>query len=278
MLEITDIPSLRDQIRHWKAQQHRLAFVPTMGNLHQGHLELVRYAKDQGDKVIVSIFVNPMQFPPGSDFENYPRTLKEDAGQLMALGADMLFAPQTADIYPDLERTTKVLVPELSNILCGEFRPGHFAGVTTIVAKLFNLVQPDLAVFGAKDYQQVAIIKKMVCDLEFAVDIHSRPTVREEDGLAMSSRNQYLTPEERKTAPRLYQVLSSARQQIHSGADFSGVETSALRDLARAGFKPEYVSVRHAQTLAPAGGAAEPMVILAAAWLGKARLIDNIAV
>ena len=178
MLEITDIPALRNQIHHWKAQHQRLAFVPTMGNLHAGHLQLVSYAKERADKVIVSIFVNPMQFAPGTDYERYPRTLQEDARQLEELGVDVLFAPHAKDIYPqDLEHTTKVMVPGLSDILCGEHRPGHFAGVTTIVAKLFNIVQPDLAVFGEKDYQQLTIIKKMVADLSIPVDIHRSATI-----------------------------------------------------------------------------------------------------
>lgn len=279
MFEISDIPALQNQIKHWKSQHQKLAFVPTMGNLHEGHLRLVEQAKTCGDKVLVSIFVNPMQFPPGTDFETYPRTLKQDAKQLEALGVDVLFAPNVEDIYPqDLERTTKVTVPELSNILCGEYRPGHFMGVTTIVAKLFNIIQPDVAVFGQKDYQQLVIIKKMVADLGYPVDIQSGATVREKDGLAMSSRNQYLTEHERKTAPLLYQTLLSAKELISSGASFAEIESQAKEALANAGFKPDYVSVRHAHTLAPASDINDPLVILAAAWLGKARLIDNLTV
>jgi pantoate--beta-alanine ligase len=194
MFEISDIPALRNQIRLWKAEQQTLAFVPTMGNLHKGHIQLVQQAKTCADKVIVSIFVNPMQFSPGTDYEHYPRTLKEDAKQLAPLDTDVLFAPKAEDIYPEeLEKATKVAVPELSEILCGQYRPGHFIGVTTIVAKLFNLVQPDIAIFGEKDYQQLVIIKKMVADLGFPVEIRSGATLREADGLAMSSRNQYLT-------------------------------------------------------------------------------------
>ncbi|MGD8593326.1 MAG: pantoate--beta-alanine ligase [Gammaproteobacteria bacterium] len=289
MLEITDILSLRNQIKHWKARQQRLAFVPTMGNLHQGHLQLVRQAKSCGDKVLVSIFVNPMQFPAGGDYEHYPRTLKEDAKQLESLGVDVLFIPKVKDIYPqNLEQTTKVVVPALSDILCGAYRPGHFVGVTTIVAKLFNIVEPDIAIFGEKDYQQLVIIKKMVEDLAFPVEIRSGATVREADGLAMSSRNQYLTEAERKTASLLYQTLLSVKEQINSGADFAKIEAHAMQALTQAGFDPEYVSICNADTLASESMASESMasesatgnslVILAAAWLGKARLIDNIAV
>lgn len=279
MFEITDIPTLQNQIKHWKAQQQRLALVPTMGNMHQGHLQLVEQAKSCGDKVIVSIFVNPMQFAPGSDYEHYPRTMKEDAKQLEALGVDVLFAPNVDDIYPhDLSQTTKVVVPDLSDILCGEYRPGHFVGVTTIVAKLFNIVQPDIAVFGEKDYQQLVIIKKMVDDLGFPVEIHSGATVREADGLAMSSRNQYLTEAERKTAPLLFQTILSAKKQITSGASFAEIEADAMKALQLAGFNPEYVSIRNAETLAPASDTQHPLVILVAAWLGKARLIDNTSI
>ena len=279
MFEISDIPALQNQLKHWRAQQQRVAFVPTMGNLHLGHLQLVQQAKTCGDKVIVSIFVNPLQFPPGTDYEHYPRTLKQDTKQLETLGIDVLFAPKAEDIYAqDLEQTTKVIVPGLSDILCGEYRPGHFSGVTTIVAKLFNLVQPDVALFGEKDYQQLVIIKKMVADLGYQVEIQSVPTVREADGLAMSSRNQYLTEAQRKTAPVLYQTLLSAKNQIDSGAQFAQIEAGALHSLKQAGFKPEYISIRHADGLAPATDSNSPLIILAAAWLGKARLIDNVLV
>ena len=280
MFEISDIPALQDQIKHWKSQQQKLAFVPTMGNLHKGHLQLVERAKTCGDKVLVSIFVNPMQFPPGTDYDHYPRTLKQDVKHLESLGVDVLFTPNVDDIYPqDLEQTTKVAVPVLSDILCGKHRPGHFVGVTTIVAKLFNLIQPDVAVFGQKDYQQLVIIKRMVADLGFPLEIQSGATVREKDGLAMSSRNQYLTEEERKTAPRLYQTLLSAKERIGSGISIAKIESDAMQVLNQAGFKPDYVSIRNAHTLEPATTDSKaPMVILAAAWLGKARLIDNIAV
>jgi pantoate--beta-alanine ligase len=279
MFEITDIPALRNHIKHWKAQLQRLAFVPTMGNLHAGHLQLVEHAIANGDKVIVSIFVNPMQFPPGTDFESYPRTLKEDAKKLEEIGVDVLFAPKTADIYPqDLDQTTQVVVPQLSDILCGQFRPGHFAGVTTIVAKLFNIVEPDIAVFGEKDYQQLVIIKKMVADLGYPVEIQSCATVREADGLAMSSRNQYLNAEERSVAPRLYQALCAAKEQVQAGTAFADIEAGAMQSLKQAGFKPDYFSIRMADTLAQANDSDLPLVILAAAWLGKARLIDNIII
>ena len=283
MFEVADISALQNHVQHWKAQQQRLVLVPTMGNLHQGHLQLVQHGQTCGDKVIVSIFVNPMQFSPGTDFESYPRTLKEDAKKLEALGVDGLFAPATEDIYPlALEKTTQVVVPELSDILCGEHRPGHFVGVTTIVAKLFNIVQPDIAVFGEKDYQQLVIIKKMVDDLGYPVEIQSSATVREDDGLAMSSRNQYLSDQQRSIAPRLYQLLCAAKEQVHSKMPFSDIEAGAMQSLTQAGFKPEYFSIRCANSLAPASaepsGNKKALVILAAAWLGKARLIDNISV
>ena len=279
MLQITDSLTLQTQIKQWKVRQQSLALVPTMGNLHQGHLQLVHKAKSCGDKVLVSIFVNPMQFAPGSDFDRYPRTLKQDAQQLEELGVDALFAPAVEDIYPqDLGQTTKVVVPGLSDILCGEFRPGHFIGVSTIVAKLFNLVQPDVAVFGEKDYQQLAIIKKMVGDLGFAVQVEGVSTIREVDGLAMSSRNQYLTQQERIVAPHLYQTLLAVKEQINSGAKpFPEIESHAIQTLSQAGFKAEYISIRQADTLAPATDNSSPLVVLAAAWLGKARLIDNIS-
>lgn len=280
MLQITDIPTLQKQVTLWKVQQQQVVFVPTMGNLHDGHLQLVEKAKTLGDKVVASIFVNPMQFPPGTDYESYPRTLEDDATKLQAHNVDALFSPGVNEIYPqDLEQVTKVIVPVLSEILCGEHRPGHFAGVTTIVAKLFNIVQPDVAVFGDKDFQQLTIIKKMVKDLCVPVTIESSPTVREKDGLAMSSRNQYLNESERAIAPCLYQTLVSVKEQLNLGAkDFCQLETNAMQALRQAGFKPDYVSIRDSENLEAVNTASQPLVILAAAWLGKARLIDNLIV
>lgn len=280
MRVIHDIPDIQGLILRWKQQQQRVAFVPTMGNLHQGHLQLVEAAQAVADKVVVSVFVNPLQFPPGTDFEAYPRTLDDDAEKLRHLNVDALFAPVTQAIYPQaMEAATKVVVPQLSDILCGEFRPGHFAGVTTVVAKLFHLVPAHVAVFGEKDFQQLTIIKKMVQDLSFAVEIQSVATVRETDGLAMSSRNQYLSAQQREVAPRLYQVLNTAKQDVLAKTkSFTQIEADAMQALKEAGFKPEYVSVRNRETLAPASVEDPSKVILAAAWLGKARLIDNLRV
>ena len=290
MLTIELPQPLRQQIQSWRRQGQSIAFVPTMGNLHQGHLRLVEVAKQQAAKVVVSIFVNPLQFAPGTDFEAYPRTLQQDMDQLTNLDADLVFCPPQSVIYPEgMEKSAKVMVPDLSDILCGEFRSGHFVGVTTIVAKLFNLVQPDVAVFGEKDYQQLLIIRRMAEDLCFPVIILGVETVRETDGLAMSSRNQYLTAAERKTAAQLYSTLNDVAAQVkerlaQTGStlqDFHDVEQQAMHVLQSIGFQPEYLKVCNADDLTDAETTREAhreVRVLVAAWLGKARLIDNIPI
>lgn len=280
METVTSIFAVRERVREWRTRGQRIAFVPTMGNLHAGHISLIEMARRHGDRFIASIFVNPMQFGPNEDFAHYPRTPREDERMLAAAGCDLMFVPDVAEMYPGgLERGTRVEVPGLSDILCGQFRPGHFEGVSTVVAKLFNIVQPDVAVFGEKDYQQLTVIRRMVRDLCLPIEIVGAPTVREQDGLAMSSRNQYLTTEERRVAPRLHEALSQAVSRLSSGGrDFTAIEQQGLQALAEAGFKPEYFAVRDASDLgAPRPEAAE-LVVLAAARLGKARLIDNLRV
>jgi pantoate--beta-alanine ligase len=251
-----------------------------MGNLHAGHVALVKRAQQLADRVVVSIFVNPLQFGPGEDFEAYPRTLDADRLQLAVAGTDMLFTPEVDEVYPlGLADVTRVEVPGLSDILDGGFRPGHFIGVATVVAKLLNMVQPDVAVFGEKDYQQLTVIRRMTADLCLPVEIAGLATVREIDGLAMSSRNQYLTKSERAAAPILYKALRDVSFALSGGdRDYVQMQQAAMRRLSDSGFRPEYVEIRQALTLA-APTADEPrLVVLAAAWLGKARLIDNVAV
>lgn len=278
MLIVESISALRQTVREWRSKDLSVAFVPTMGNLHDGHLHLVREAKQLADRVVASVFVNPTQFSPGEDFDAYPRTPAEDAEKLRGAAADLLFMPSAAELYPaGSEAATFVEVPGLSDELCGRFRPGHFRGVATIVCKLFNLVQPDVALFGEKDCQQLLVIRRMVADLDFPVRIHAVPTVREPSGLAMSSRNAYLTTEQKEQAAALYRCLCRAAEAIGRGdTDFRRIERQQLEMLEAAGFRPDYFSVRRESDLAPAGPDDVRLVILAAAWLGKARLIDNI--
>lgn len=272
------IAETRRQVRAWRSHGERVAFVPTMGNLHRGHLALLEQARGLAERVVVSVFVNPLQFGEGEDFNAYPRTLEADRAAVAESGADLLFAPNEAEMYPyGREGVARVEVPGVSEGLCGAFRPGHFTGVATVVAKLFHAVEPDVAVFGEKDYQQLVVIRRMVAQLDFPVAIAAGPTVREADGLALSSRNAYLTAEERAVAPRLYAVLQEARQRLVDGAADPGrVEGDAMDALAAAGFSPEYVSVRRADDLAPPGTEDTELVVLAAARLGRARLIDNL--
>lgn len=275
---IEDVSGVRERLSGARARGKRIAFVPTMGNLHPGHLKLVSVARQHADFVVVSIFVNPLQFGPGEDFEEYPRTPGEDQSVLQALGVDVLFQPRTETMYPgDPENSTYVEVPVLSHKLCGKHRPGHFRGVTTVVNRLFNIVQPDIAVFGKKDYQQLVIIRKMVADLAIPVEILGVDTVREPDQLAMSSRNNYLEPGERKIAPTLYATLDSIRSLIISIGEIpDDIEQQGMKRLKAAGFEPEYVSIRRqADLLTPEAGDHQ-IVILAAARLGNTRLIDNI--
>ena len=251
-----------------------------MGNLHAGHLKLAQVAHTHADAVVASIYVNPLQFGPKEDLAAYPRTPDEDKKTLESEKTDLLFMPTDAGIYPrGLDVMTKVEVPALGDILCGQFRPGHFRGVTTVVNRLFNLVQPDVAVFGKKDYQQLLLIKLMVADLGLPIDIVGVDTVREADGLAMSSRNHYLSAAERKTAAKLYAVLCGLRDRlIKAGKMVAGMETDTLRELETAGFRPDYVSIRRVVDLAEPGPQDKTLVILVAAWLGRTRLIDNLDV
>lgn len=270
-------PELHRHLKALRGDGLRLALVPTMGALHEAHLQLVDEARRHADRVVVSIFVNPMQFGAGEDFESYPRDLERDAQMLAARGADLVFAPGVHDVYPHGDAdTTRVQVPGLSEVLCGAFRPGHFTGVATVVLKLLNLVGPDVALFGEKDYQQLAVIRRMVRDLDVPVEIVGVPTVREADGLAMSSRNAYLSAAERATAPRLFGELQRVAAAARDGAALGELETQAVAALREAGFRPDYVRVLRARDLAPAEPGDRDLVVLAAAWLGAARLIDNL--
>ncbi|MEN9461022.1 MAG: hypothetical protein RIS84_1042 [Pseudomonadota bacterium] len=280
---ISSRAELHTALNQWRVLGHRIAFVPTMGNLHAGHLQLVEQALQHADRVVISIFVNPLQFGAGEDFESYPRTLAADQEKLNSVlqGREaILFLPQVAEMYPDgMENSTRVEVPQLSDILCGASRQGHFIGVATVVMKLFNLVRPEVALFGEKDFQQVQVLKRMVQDLFLPLQIISVPTMRETDGLAMSSRNGYLTAEERDVAPYLYQVLNTVKQQLLAGErDFTALENHAAQLLAAHSFIPDYISIRNAETLQPAQQGDNKLVILAAAKLGKPRLIDNLQV
>lgn len=280
MQTVSDIFELRQQISQWHQQGLRIAFVPTMGNLHQGHLTLVDTAKQQADKVVASIFVNPMQFGVNEDIDNYPRTLADDSAKLIEHGCDLLFTPTPDIIYPKgLAQQSYIEVPEVSAGACGESRPGHFRGVATIVAKLFNLVQPDVACFGLKDYQQVQVIQAMVEDLSFPIEIIPVATVRETSGLAMSSRNNYLTEQEKAIAPALYQTLCWLKQQLEQGEkDFNQLAKEAARKINHAGMNTDYIHICHARTLKSASKQDTELAVLAAAHCGKARLIDNIQI
>lgn len=261
-----------------QTQPGRRVFVPTMGNLHAGHLYLVDRAKQYAARVIVSIFVNPAQFGENEDYAAYPRTLEEDCARLEQHGAAAVFTPGVETMYPTgTVDTTQVYVPQLSDVLCGASRPGHFAGVATVVNRLFNLVQPHTALFGEKDYQQLLVIRRMAADLFIPVEIVGVPTQREADGLALSSRNRYLSAEERRRAPRLYQILQETRAALDAGErNFALLERRAEDALRKAGFTPDYVAVRCPGTLAPCDAEAREWRVLAAARLGQARLIDNI--
>ncbi len=280
METVTTIAAVRERVRGWRREGRRVAFVPTMGNLHAGHVSLIEAARRRGERFVASIFVNPMQFGPNEDFAHYPRTPREDERMLAAAGCNLMFMPEVNEIYPHgPERATRVEVPALSRMLEGEFRPGHFEGVSTVVAKLFHIVEPDVAVFGEKDFQQLTIIRRMVAELCMPVEIVAAPTVRDADGLAMSSRNQYLTADERALAPKIYAALQAAAKRVRCGdADFAGIERAGLQALESAGFRPDYFAVRQAADLGAPAPAARELVVLAAARLGKARLIDNLQV
>ncbi|HDD9415423.1 TPA: pantoate--beta-alanine ligase [Escherichia coli] len=277
MLIIETLPLLRQQIRRLRMEGKRVALVPTMGNLHDGHMKLVDEAKARADVVVVSIFVNPMQFDRPEDLARYPRTLQEDCEKLNKRKVDLVFAPSVKEIYPNgTETHTYVDVPGLSTMLEGASRPGHFRGVSTIVSKLFNLVQPDIACFGEKDFQQLALIRKMVADMGFDIEIVGVPIMRAKDGLALSSRNGYLTAEQRKIAPGLYKVLSSIADKLQAGErDLDEIITIAGQELNEKGFRADDIQIRDADTLLEVSENSKLAVILVAAWLGDARLIDN---
>ncbi|EIA3658483.1 pantoate--beta-alanine ligase [Shigella flexneri] len=277
MLIIETLPLLRQQIRRLRMEGKRVALVPTMGNLHNGHMKLVDEAKARADVVVVSIFVNPMQFDRPEDLARYPRTLQEDCEKLNKRKVDLVFAPSVKEIYPNgTETHTYVDVPGLSTMLEGASRPGHFRGVSTIVSKLFNLVQPDIACFGEKDFQQLALIRKMVADMGFDIEIVGVPIMRATDGLALSSRNGYLTAEQRKIAPGLYKVLSSIADKLQAGErDLDEIITIAGQELNEKGFRADDIQIRDADTLLEVSETSKRAVILVAAWLGDARLIDN---
>ncbi len=280
MIVASTVVDLRRELAKLRLAGKRIAFVPTMGNLHAGHLKLVQVAREHADVMVASIYVNPLQFGPKEDLAAYPRTPEQDRKALEAEKTDLLFMPTDAEMYPrGLDVMTKVEVPALGDILCGKFRPGHFRGVTTVVNRLFNLVQPDVAVFGKKDYQQFMLIKLMVADLGLPIDIVGVDTVREADGLAMSSRNKYLSAVERKTAVKLYAALSGLRERLmKAGKMVTGFDTETLRELETAGFRPDYLSIRRAVDLGEPSPKDKALVILAAAWLGRTRLIDNLDV
>ncbi|ASO53952.1 pantoate--beta-alanine ligase [Salmonella enterica subsp. enterica serovar Kentucky] len=277
MLIIETLPLLRQHIRRLRQEGKRVALVPTMGNLHDGHMKLVDEAKARADVVIVSIFVNPMQFDRPDDLVRYPRTLQEDCEKLNKRKVDYVFAPAVEEIYPQgLEGQTYVDVPGLSTMLEGASRPGHFRGVSTIVSKLFNLIQPDIACFGEKDFQQLALIRKMVADMSYDIEIVGVPIIRAKDGLALSSRNSYLTAEQRKIAPGLHNVMNSIAEKLIAGnRELQEVIAIAEQELNDKGFRADDIQIRDADTLQELTETSKRAVILAAAWLGQARLIDN---
>lgn len=278
MQTVHSIAQLRPPVDQWRNRRERVAFVPTLGNLHDGHLELVKRAGRAGDRVVVSIFVNPTQFGHGEDYAAYPRTFKQDSLKLAEAGAHLLFVPEVMEIYPfGADDTTRVEVPGLTDILCGALRPGHFTGVATVLTKLFNAVRPHVAIFGEKDYQQLLLVRRLVADLCMPIEIIGVPTVRDPDGLAKSSRNAYLTAEERERAPLLYRSLCWIRDRLVEGErDYPSLEKQAEDQLRGAEFRPDYISIRRADDLAPPQPADSRLIIVAAAWMGKARLIDNL--
>lgn len=278
MQTVQETAALRATIRGWRSQGQTVGLVPTMGNLHAGHQSLIRLARARADKVVASVFVNPTQFGPNEDFERYPRTLVRDQAALAEQDCDLLFAPEVATIYPfGAGHTVSLRVPQITEVLEGAHRPGHFDGVATVVCKLFNLVQPDLAVFGRKDFQQLKVIERLVRDLSLPVSVVAAPTLRADDGLALSSRNQYLSPDERSRAPWIHSTLLQMRELLDAGHSWRAVEQAAIARLTRAGFVPDYAAVRRADDLLePGENEREGLVALIAARLGNTRLIDNL--
>lgn len=271
-----DTHTLRRRVSAWRGAGLRIGFVPTMGNLHAGHLALIDIARQHADRVVASVFVNPTQFGPGEDYARYPRTLEADAAALAGRGCDLLYAPAVEEMYPEGTRDlVEVRVPGIEDLLCGAFRPGHFRGVATVVAKLFGQVKPDVAVFGAKDWQQLLVVRAMVRGLDFDIKIIAGPTLREPDGLAMSSRNQYLSAEDRQKAPVIHRTLQALATVVRQGASIPEAESAARIALEAEGFVVDYVVVRSAEDLATPGPG-QARVALAAARLGNTRLIDNI--
>ena len=273
-----EIESLRRHIALWRQEGCRVGFVPTMGCLHDGHLSLIHRAHDACDRVVASIFVNPLQFSVNEDYSEYPQDIESDSAKLNDAGVHVLFAPSVEEMYPDDQKgVTNVYVSEISNILCGVMRPGHFEGVATVVTKLFNIVQPDVAVFGCKDFQQLVVIRKLVADLSFPVEIIGAATGREPDGLAMSSRNVYLNDAQRRIAPRLFKMLKKARDRVLAGDhNYEKISVESTTSLELAGFRPDYFELRRADDLQAADENARRVVWLTAARLGHARLIDNL--
>jgi len=278
MNTVKTVRELRAAVARARSEGKRIGFVPTMGNLHSGHAALVTKAAQRVDFVVASIFVNPLQFGPSEDLDKYPRTLAADQEKLLQAGCHLLFAPSVEEMYPDgMDGQTRVNVAQLSEGLCGASRPGHFEGVATVVSKLFNMVQPDLAVFGQKDFQQLAVIRALVRDLNMPIQIIGEPTVRAEDGLALSSRNGYLNEEQRAIAPALYRLLSQMAAAIEQGErDYPALIANGQQQLQNAGLRPDYLEIRQALSLRPATAEDRDVVILAAAYLGATRLIDNL--
>ena len=280
MESIFDVQSLRAQSKAWQLSGLTVAIVPTMGNLHSGHLSLLERAQDLADRTIVSIFVNPIQFGVGEDYDSYPSTIKEDLQKLEIAGVDTVFMPDLKELYPGgTEVDTRITVPEISDILCGEYRKGHFSGVATVVAKLLINSTPDYALFGEKDFQQVLVIRRMVVDMLLPVQIVSMPTCRETDGLAISSRNRYLSRQERGKSSAIYSALQSAVERLRNGAfTVEEIEQEGVLSLTEMGMKVEYFSIRRQKDLLPVNSSDRNIVVLTAVWLGSARLIDNLKV
>jgi len=280
MYQATSVIELHQYVQHWKDHGQSIAFIPTMGNLHAGHMSLIEKGQSLCDRSLCSIFVNPMQFGANEDFNHYPRTLDSDIEQLEAIGCDLVYLPTASELYPEgLDKITQVQVTDLTDHYEGAHRPGHFTGVATVVLKLFNIVNPDVSVFGKKDYQQYRIISKMVADLNLDVQIIGQETTREASGLATSSRNQYLDSEQTRTAALIYQLLNDSAGQISAGErDFKAVEAHAIGRLDEAGFKTDYFAVCNAETLLPASAEDRNLVILVTAELGETRLLDNIEI
>lgn len=274
---ISELASLRERVRGWKQAGLRVGIVPTMGNLHAGHRSLVRLAREHADRVVASVFVNPTQFGPGEDYERYPRTVHADRAALEETGADVMWLPSVETVYPHgMEGVVQIRVPGVTGVLEGAHRPAHFDGVTTVVARLFNQVQADVAVFGRKDYQQLAVIRYMVRDLAFPVELVAAPIVREADGLAMSSRNQYLLPSDRQVAAAIHRSLKDVRDAVLVGTPLRKAEADAAAQLSEAGFEVDYMSIRHRDLSEADAETTGPLVVLVAARLGTTRLIDNI--